>query len=102
MRAVARLVMLYWDPKFLNLALESKITFYMYNRYVDDTSNGTKALAPGMRWGEEEKCMVFFPHLLEEDREVEPDIRTMREVVRKGSSLDSTIQLTGDLSLIHI
>ena len=40
--------------------------------------------------------MVFLPHLLEEDREVEADIRTLREVVKMGSSLDTTIQLTGD------
>ena len=68
----------------------------MYNRYVDDTANGTKALAPGLRWGEEEKSMVYLPHLVEEEREVEADIRTMREVVKMGSSLDTTIQLTGD------
>ena len=40
--------------------------------------------------------MVFLPHLWEEDREVEADIRTLREVVKMGSSLDTTIQLTGD------
>ena len=95
-RAVARLVMLDWDQRFLNLAMDNKITIYMYNRYVDDTANAARALAPGVRWGEEERSMVFLPHLVEEDREVEADIRTMREVVRMGSSLDTSIQLTGD------
>ena len=95
-RAVARLVMLDWDQRFLNLAMDNKITIYMFNRYVDDTANAARALAPGMRWGEEERSMVFLPHLVEEDRGVEADIRTMREVVRMGSSLDTTIQLTGD------
>ena len=95
-RAVARLVMLDWDQKFINLAADNKITLYMFNRYVDDTANGTKALAPGMRWGEDERSMVFLPHLVEEDREVEADFRTMREVVKMGNSLDKTIQLTGD------
>ena len=95
-RAVARLVMLDWDQRFLNLAADNKITLHMYNRYVDDTANGAEALAPGMRWGENEGSMVFLPHLVEEDREVEADFRTMREVVKMGSSLDSSIQLTGD------
>ena len=38
-RAVARLVMLDWDERFLNFAADNKITIYMYNRYVDDTAN---------------------------------------------------------------
>ena len=52
-RAVARLVMLDWDQKLLELMEHNKMTIYMYNRYVDDTANGMEALAPGMRWGEE-------------------------------------------------
>ena len=40
--------------------------------------------------------MVCLPQLEEEDREVPADIRTMREMVKMGSSLDSMIQLTGD------
>ena len=54
-RAVARLVMLDWDQKFINLAQENKLKYHMYSRYVDDTVNGVEALAPGMRWGEEER-----------------------------------------------
>ena len=82
--------------KTCNLAAENKIKLYMYNRYVDDTANGARELAPGMRWGEEEGYMIFLPHMVEEDKEVAPDIRTMREVVRMGNSIDPTIQLTGD------
>ena len=40
--------------------------------------------------------MVMLPHLVEEDMEVEPDLRTMREVVRMASSIHPMIQLTGD------
>ena len=40
--------------------------------------------------------MVFLPHLVEEDEEVQADMRTMREVVRMGNSLSDMIQLTGD------
>ena len=73
-RAVARLVMLDWDQRFLNLAVDNKITLHMYNRYVDDTANGAEALAPGMRWGEEERSMVFLPHLVEEDNDIPADL----------------------------
>ena len=40
--------------------------------------------------------MVMLPHLVEEDKMVEPDLRTMREVVRMASSIHPMIQLTGD------
>ena len=68
----------------------------MYKRFVDDTANAMAALSPGTRWGEEEGRMVMLPHLVEEDMEVEPDLRTMREVVRMASSIHPMIQLTGD------
>ena len=100
-RAVARLVMLDWDQKLLQLAEHNKLTVYMYNRYVDDTANGMEALAPGVRWGEEEKAMVFLPHMVDEDKEVAADERTMREVLRMGSSINPCIQLTGDCPSIN-
>ena len=40
--------------------------------------------------------MVLLPHLVEEDMEVEPDLRTMREVVKMASSINKMIQMTGD------
>ena len=95
-RAVARLIMLDWDLKFIALAEESKLTTYMYKRYVDDTVNAMAAISPGTRWGEEEKRMVMLPHLVEDDMEVEPDLRTMREVVKMASSINEMIQMTGD------
>ena len=72
-RAVARLIMLDWDMKFITLAEENKLTTYMYKRFVDDTANAMEAISPGTRWGEEEGRMVMLPHLVEEDMEVEPD-----------------------------
>ena len=95
-RAVARLVMLDWDLKFIAMLEENKLTNYMYKRYVDDTANAMAAISPGTRWGEEEKRMVMLPHLVEEDVEVEPDLRTMREMVRMASSINPMIQMTGD------
>ena len=95
-RAVARLIMLDWDLKFIAMLEENKLTNYMYKRYVDDTANAMAAISPGTGWGEEEKRMVMLPHLVEEDVEVEPDLRTMREMVRMASSINPMIQMTGD------
>ena len=95
-RAVGRLVMLEWDQKFLKLARDNQINIYMYKRYVDDSAEGMEALKPGLRWSEEEGRMILHPHLVEEDLELEPDLRSMREVVRMGNSIYNMVQLTGD------
>ena len=79
-----------------DISLHLTFHLYSYTRFVDDTANGMAALPPGTRWGEEEGYMVFLPHLEEEDKEVQADMRTMREVVRMGNSLSEMIQLTGD------
>ena len=95
-RAVARLVLLDWDQQFLRLVRSNNITCHMYYRYVDDTSNGMKALRPGTRWSEEEQRMIVHPHLVEEDMAESSDIRTAREVAKMGSSISNMISLTWD------
>ena len=76
--------MLEWDQKFLKLARDNQINIYMYKRYVDDSAEGMEALKPGVRWSEEEQRMILHPHLVEEDLQLEPDLRSMREVVKMG------------------
>ena len=43
----------------------------------------------------------FFPALVEEDQTKPADQRTMRKVVRLGSSINKMIQLTGDCPSLH-
>ena len=95
-RAVGRLVMLEWDQKFLKLARDNQLNIYMYKRYVDGSAEGMEALKPGLRWSEEERRIILHPHLIEEDLELEPDLRSMREVVNMGNSIYNMVQLTGD------
>ena len=95
-RAVARLVLLDWDQKFLHLVRTNNITCHLYYRYMDDTSNGMEALRPGTRWSDEELRMILHPHLVEEDRDVSSDIRTAKEVAKMGSSISNMITLTWD------
>ena len=37
-----------------------------------------------------------MPHLVEEDLQLEPDLRSMKEVVKMGNSIYNMVQLTGD------
>ena len=71
-RAAARLFMMEWDRMFLQL---------------DDTGNGVKAIPLGMRWSEKEGRMIIHPGLVEQDRDIPGDLRTMREVVKMANSI---------------
>ena len=68
----------------------------MYKRYVDDSAEGMEALKPGVRLSEEEQRKILHPGLVEEDLQLEPDLRSMREVVKMGNSIYDMVQLTGD------
>ena len=88
--------MLEWDQCFLRLARDNQLNIIMYKRYVDDNAEGMEALKPGVKWSEEEKRMILRPPLVEEDLLLEPDLRSMREVVKMGNSIYHMVQLTGD------
>ena len=93
-RGLARVVMLDWDIEVTQLARDNQFEIYLHSRYVDDTADAGQALAPGLRW--ENDNMVFKPELVEEDMKTPPDLRTMREFVKLGSSVNPDVQLTGD------
>ena len=73
----------------------------MYGRYVDDTAKGMRAILPGWRWSQEQWKIMFIPALVEEDQTKPADQRTMKEVVKLGSSINKMIQPTGDCPSLH-
>ena len=99
-RAMARVVMLDWDMEVVKLAAVNQLKLYLHSRYVDDTADAGKALAPGLRW--EEGKMIMKPELVEEDLSLPGDLRTMREFVKMGSSINPDVQLTGDCPSNHV
>ena len=48
--AMARVVMLWCDRKFLKLAELNHVEIFMYKRYIDDENMALKPLPPGTRW----------------------------------------------------
>ena len=45
--------------------------------------------------------MILHPHLIQEDLNTPADQRTLREVVKMGSSVNPMIRLTGDCPSLH-
>ena len=95
-QALARVVMIKWDQEFLALARANSIQVLMYKRYVDDGNQCVVALPPGTRWCDTERRMIMKEECVSSDEEEQPDLRSMREIVKMGSSINPMIQLTGD------
>ena len=74
----------------------------MYKRYIDDSNMAGEPLAPGTRWvvgpwaGGLGGRMVVREELVEEDKLVPADQRTMIEIRKMGSSIMTMIQLEED------
>ncbi len=98
-RVLARLVMLDWTVELLKLAEMNHLQLFYHGHYVDDAEQVGRALPPGTRW--QGGQMVLCPDLVEEDSAVPADVRTMREYVKMGSSINEDIELTGDAPSLH-
>ena len=100
--ALARVVMLWWDRRFLSLASANSVVIYLYSRYIDDENMAGRPLAPGTRWevgpwstGMGGK-MVVREDLVEGDLLLPADMRSMEEVRKMGNSILEMIQLEED------
>ena len=98
--AIARVVMLWWDQKFLGLATNDLIIFYLFLCYIDDQNMALKPLAPGTRWTVGPWAegmggrMVVIDQYVEEDKLLPEDQVTMQEVRKMANSVCPMIQLT--------
>ena len=100
--AMARVVMIWWDKQFLNLAAKNRIALHLYMRYIDDQNMAVKPLAPGTRWvvgpwaeGLEGRMVLMEEHI-EMDELLPADMRTMEELRKMGDSICEMIQLEED------
>ena len=48
--ALARVVLLWWERKFLSLTTANNLILFLYSRYIDDRNLAGEPLPPGSRW----------------------------------------------------
>ena len=73
-----------------------KIELELYKRYVDDSGVFMKGLDPGVRYNIDEDKMEVKNELIENDRNIPEDERTMKELEKIGSSIHPSIKTTSD------
>ena len=89
---VARLVMKFWEKKFLELVKENLITIYLLAWYVDDVNLLVKALEMGWRWTGQK--LEWKEEWRNEDLEsnMMSDVRTMKELRKMSDSILDFVQ----------
>ena len=96
---LARLVMLWWDKKYLHIlqGLDLKLDFY--KRYLDDGNMACKALKPGVRFVEGR--LSIPPGAEAEDENLPADLRTGRLLRTIANSIIPMIRMVEDVPSNH-
>lgn len=89
-QALARLYMLWWDQKFLDVANRAGFEIQMYKRYVDDTNIIMKAIGQNVVWDEESLQLRSTNATLEEEEPA--DLRSAKEIKKMANSIADFIQ----------
>ena len=71
----------------------------LYERYVDDETDALAALEPGVRF--DGRKLVIVKELVEEDKSIAEDVRTMNVLKDIGNSIYKCVQFTIDCPTLH-
>ena len=91
---VSRLVLQQWRDDYAKIIEKAKIEELMSKIYVDDNRNVVRKLKPGMRFDEKKGEFCFEKFWEEEDKEEDPDKRTVREILKAMNSINKDLKFT--------
>ena len=94
-QAVARIVMIWWDQKFLNICKQLKLDILFYFRYVDDTNKAVIPPPPGVRYINGE--LVIIQECIEQDKKVNSDTRVGELLRSIANSISPMLQFEEDV-----
>lgn len=84
--SISRVIMLWWDKRFLDLLSSLNLVIYLYSRYVDDRNFVSKAIPKNMKYDRSRKKMIECEvidddnndkHTFREIRKIADDVITM-------------------------
>ena len=91
---LARIYMIWWDKRFLQICAQNQVIVKIYKRYVDDINILLKYIGHGYRYNGTE--VVRDPEKAEVDRNRKKDEVMMELMNEIGDSIHPSIQLTTD------
>ena len=90
-----------FGKKFRQVLKKLKIEVELVKSYVDDVTEIAKAIDPGVRFDETKLKMVRIEELVETDKNVPEDKRTMEELRKIANTVYQCIQFTTDCPSSH-
>ena len=91
---LGKLVMKRFGKKFRSTLRKLEVEVELVRNYVDDVTEIAKALDPGVRFDEEKMKMVRKAELVESDKAVPEDKRTMEELRKIANTIFECVQFT--------
>ena len=74
----------------------------MYKRFVDDITPALVSLDPGVRFDQTKMKMVKSEELVESDKDIPEDVRTMNELRKIANTVFKCVQFTTDCPSNHV
>ena len=99
--AIARVVMLWWDEKFLEVASTAGVGIDMYERFVDDSNLVSETIEAGWGFCKETGRLAFVEDKVAEDSSMEEDKRTSLVIKDIANSVHPMIQMEEDYQSNH-
>ena len=92
---LAKIVMLWWDRKYLQKLTQLNIRLKLYKRYVDDQNSALGEVKPGIEFIEGN--LELNEDKVETDKLIEGGIRTGRILTKIANSISPMIQVEEDV-----
>jgi hypothetical protein len=98
---LARIVMIAFDSILRQRLTSLEIQLWTYGRYVDDANTVTTVLPIGTRYVPETDSLETTPESVEEDLDIEEDLRTFKVIQNIANDIWPEIQWTMDVPSNH-
>ena len=98
---LGKLLMKRWGKIFRATLKKLKLEVELVKSFVDDVTKIAAALDPGVRFDESKMKMVKYEHLVEGDKNVSEDVRTMEELKKIANTVFNCVQFTTDCPSMH-
>ena len=83
-----------FGKKFRSILQKLKIELELFKSYVDDVTEIAIALDPGVRFDQTKMKMVKSEELVESDKDIPEDVRTMNELRKIANTVFKCVQFT--------
>ena len=99
--SLARLVLIYFDMKLLEMAKKAKLGVILHKRFIDDIDLASKTILPGYRLNLNTLQLEFKQQYFTEDSNISSNLRTMKIYQQLANIISPMLQWETDIPENH-